>query len=212
MILSVVLLWSSSSAQEMIDTTGLSKNYYHKKSVYEVLPHHQGKIIFLGNSITEQGRWRELFENNNIINRGIGGDRTDGILYRLNEITDSKPSKVFLLIGTNDLSYGRSIEYIIRKTQQIVKSIKAESPNTKIYLQSVLPTYDRKERPIDKIKAINEGYQKIALEEEITYIDLFTYFIDYLGNMDMKYSLDGLHLNGIGYLKWKEIIESKVNN
>ena len=52
------------------------------------------------------GSWSEIFQNPNIKNRGISGDVTEGILYRINEITESQPLQVFLMIGTNDLAQG----------------------------------------------------------------------------------------------------------
>jgi lysophospholipase L1-like esterase len=131
-------------------------------------------------------------------------------LYRLNEITSSKPKKIFLLIDVNDVRYKRSVDYIIGKNHQIVEIIKKESPKTKIYLQSILPTYARKERPIDTIRAINQGLEKIAQQENIIYIDLFSHFIDSTGYLDKKYSLDGLHLNGVGYQNWKDVIKHLV--
>jgi lysophospholipase L1-like esterase len=197
-------------AQEEIDTTRFSKKYYHMQSVFESLPNGKKEIVFLGNSITEQGRWSELFNNKHIVNRGIGGDRTDGVLFRLTEVISSKPKKIFLMIGINDVRYGRSVKYIVDKNRQIIKRIKKESPNTKIYLQSLLPTYGRKERPIKTIEAINQGFISIAHQENITYINLFPHFIDETGALDKKYSLDGLHLNGLGYLKWKAQIKAFV--
>lgn len=206
----VMLCISGITAQE-IDTTGFSKKYYHMKSVFESLPNSKKEIVFLGNSITEQGRWSELFfGNKHIVNRGIGGDRTDGILFRLEEVISSKPKKIFLMIGINDLRYGRSAKYIVDKNHQIIQRIKKESPNTKIYLQSLLPTYGRRKRPIEIIREINQGLKFTAEKENITYIDLFSHFMDNTGSLDKKYSLDGLHLNGLGYQQWKNLIEHLV--
>ena len=214
LVLIMTVTYSTSAiAQEDIDTSGFSKKYYHLKSQFEILPNKNKEIVFLGNSITEQGNLSELFDNKHIINRGISGDRTDGILFRLNEVTSSKPKKIFLLIGVNDIKYKRSNEYIIRKVHQIVKRIKKESPKTEVYVQSILPTYGReKHRPINKIKTINSGLKKISQEEHLKYIDLFSRFIDDSGFLNKKYSLDGLHLNGTGYQNWKQIIKKYVKN
>ncbi|WP_242156307.1 GDSL-type esterase/lipase family protein [Aestuariivivens sediminis] len=205
-----IFYFTNMMAQE-IDTTFFSPKYYHMKSVFELLPDQKDEIVFLGNSITEQGRWRELFNKPNVINRGIGGDRTDGILYRLEEVTASKPKKIFLLIGTNDLGHGKSPSYITAKIHQIIRRIKSESSGTLIFLQSILPTYHREERPNQSIKEINDQLKRISTEENIVFIDLFSSFIDESGTLDKVYSLDGLHLNGLGYLKWKELIENYVN-
>ena len=208
----LLLFFLSAYAQE-IDTTHFSKKYYHRKSVYEQMSNHKGEIIFLGNSITEQGTWRELFQNNHIINRGIGGDTSDGILYRLDEVTASQPDKIFLLIGTNDLRAEKTPKYIIQRIYQITKKIRKDSPDTKLYLQSVLPTYNRPERSISSIKAINKGIQKLADNRNVFFIDLFSHFANPRDKEQLyvEFSLDGLHLNVKGYLKWKGLIKEYVN-
>ena len=91
--------------------------YYHKVSHFRTLPNTKGEIIFLGNSITDYCEWSELFQNSKIKNRGISGDVTDGVLERLDEVTESKPSKIFLMIGINDLSRGKSEEYIFNNQE-----------------------------------------------------------------------------------------------
>jgi hypothetical protein len=64
-------------------------------------------IIFLGDSITEKMDWQELFSSNNIINRGICSDTISGVINRLDSILQVKPSKVFLMIGINDMALGK---------------------------------------------------------------------------------------------------------
>ena len=68
--------------------------------------------LFLGDSLTEYGNWRELFPGLDIKNRGIAGDTTDGVLHRLDGITALSPDKIFLMIGINDLLMGRSVKRI----------------------------------------------------------------------------------------------------
>lgn len=205
---------SGLSFAQQIDTTNFSEKYYHRKSNYENMPNKGGEIIFFGNSITEQGTWLELFENPNIINRGIGGDTTDGLLSRVDEVIASKPIKVFILIGTNDLKFEKSPSYIVDKINAIVQKISKESPLTEIYLQSVLPTLERPERPIESIKEINSGLQSISNQENVFYLDLFSHFALAQNGEQLiaSFTRDGLHLNGKGYLKWKEIIQEFVKD
>ena len=89
-----------------------SEYYYKRKASFENEPNTKDQIIFLGNSITEGGK------------RGISGDVTDGILFRLDEVTESNPKKIFLLIGTNDMARGKSIEYVLENTAKIILQIK----------------------------------------------------------------------------------------
>lgn len=186
--------------------------YYHRKGHFESLPDTEEEIIFLGNSITDGAEWSELFGDPRVKNRGIGGDDTDGILERLSEVTSSQPEKIFLMIGTNDLSAGKSVEYILENYRLILRRIREASPQTEIFIQSVLPTEDevhttRKNRDIMEI---NRGLQQIAEKEGLTYIDLFTPFATSENKLNMNYSIDGLHLNGEGYLLWKELAEPYV--
>jgi len=191
-----------------IDTTQFSQKYVHLKSLFERLPSRGGEIVFLGNSITEQGAWSELLDNPRIVNRGIGGDTSDGVLYRIAEVADSRPLKVFLMIGTNDLKFNKTPAYILGRIGQIVDSLRQDSPLTEIYLQSVLPTLDRPERPIPAIREINEGLKTMADGKQVRYIDLFTAFADPQRGEQLyaKFTRDGLHLNGEGYLLWKSIV------
>ena len=193
---------------------GMKAYYYHKKENFETLPNTENEIIFLGNSITDGCEWSELFQNPNIKNRGIGGDDTDGILERIDEALESKPSKIFLMIGTNDLAYGKTVEYIIENYKKIISRIMSESPDTKIYIQSELPTDDaiHYTRKNSDLMLINEKLKDIARDNKLVYIDLFSLFATDDNKLDKKYSLDGLHLNGKAYLLWKKEIEKYVNN
>jgi len=186
--------------------------YYHKKEHFETLPNTENEIIFLGNSITDGAEWFELFDNPNIKNRGIGGDVTDGILERLNEVTESLPDKIFIMIGTNDLSSGKNVEYIVENHKKIIAQIKSDSPKTKVYIQSVLPVDDKVHvlRPNKSILEINAALKNLSKKEGLVYIDLFPIFSNPEGQLSKTYSIDGLHLNGKGYIKWKEIIEMHI--
>jgi len=186
--------------------------YYHRKEHFESLPDTPDEIIFLGNSITDNCEWAELFGDPDIKNRGIGGDDTDGILERLEEVTRSHPDKIFLMIGTNDLAYGKSVDHVLTNYRKIIEQILKESPGTGLFIQSVLPVEDyiHYTRPTDSIMAINEGLKLLASERGLTYIDLFPVFANERNRLNMEYSIDGLHLNGKGYLRWKEEMETYV--
>ncbi|WP_411031228.1 GH92 family glycosyl hydrolase [Spongiimicrobium sp. 3-5] len=180
--------------------------YYHKKEHFESLPDTEGEIIFLGNSITDGAEWFELFQNPNIKNRGIGGDDTDGVLERLSEITSSNPKKLFIMIGTNDLAYGKTVDHINTNYVKIIERVQEQSPKTEIYIQSVLPVDDglHTTRPNSSILQINKFLKGLCREKGIIYIDLMPIFTDENGKLNKAHSIDGLHLNGKGYLDWKK--------
>jgi lysophospholipase L1-like esterase len=190
------------------DTTYRSTYYEQKRTLYEALPNTRGEIIFLGNSITDTAEWSELFGNKHVKNRGISGDITFGVLARLGEVTASKPAKVFLLIGINDLSRNIPANVIFRNYQRIVQRIRAESPRTKIYLQSILPTngsfpnFPRHQGRESQLKFLNDKLQELAAQTGQTFVDLRPTLADAAGRLDARYTNDGLHLNGAGYLRW----------
>lgn len=187
--------------------------YEQRATLFDELPTSGKDIIFLGNSIIDGGEWSELFQNEHCKNRGISGDVCDGILDRLGTITKGRPAKVFLMIGINDLGRGGDPDTVAMKTRQIVKRIQAESPRTKIYIQSILPTNDHyglfsgQTTRWRDIPVTNNLLQQVAEDEGVIYIDLFSLFADEEGKMDIKYSNDGLHLTGKGYLLWRDAVK-----
>ena len=191
-----------------------SDHYYNRKSIFASQPDTKNEIIFLGNSITEGGDWKGLFPDINAVNRGISGDVTDGILNRLDEVTSSQPKKIFLMIGTNDLARGRSVQYVSDHCRKIIENILRKSPNTELYIQSVLPTnpniggrFSGHKSKKNEILAVNKKLKAMSIELKIKYIDLHGPFSNSKGFLKSKYTHDGLHLSNAGYGKWKLFIQ-----
>ncbi|WP_118194417.1 GDSL-type esterase/lipase family protein [Albibacterium indicum] len=191
----------------------LFSTYYQQRvSHFRSLPIHPNSIVFLGNSITDGAEWSELFANSSIINRGISGDKTAGILNRLDEITNRKPLKVFLLIGTNDLEHKIPQQEVIDNIFLIARILKQDSPDTKLYIQSILPVNDfyKKFNNHTKngkaIEQINTVLSENAVKYSYKFIDLHRSFIDAEGKLKKDLTNDGLHLNGKAYQEWKELI------
>jgi hypothetical protein len=101
-----------------------SSYYQDKKTHFDTLPKSESEIIFLGDSLSDSCEWSELFPNQRIKNRGIAGDTTNGILNRIDEVIASKPQKLFLLIGINDLERGRRIADIVKNYRLILETLK----------------------------------------------------------------------------------------
>lgn len=209
-----LLIAANGSAQKRTYSTF----YYQRATLFEELPVTSKDIIFLGNSITNGGEWGELFQNKHVKNRGISGDRAYGVYDRLDPILKGKPAKIFLLIGINDVSAGLSADSIADRIQLITEKIKKDSPKTRLYLQSVLPVSDyynmfgSHTRHWEMIPDINAKLKKLAEKEQVTYIDLYSHFVDKnTGKMNPEYSNDGLHLLGKGYLLWRDIVKPYID-
>ncbi len=177
-------------------------------SQFEALPVQAGDVVFLGDSITEGGSWHELFPGVPVRNRGIGGDITDGVLERLAQVTRGAPARVFLLIGTNDLSMGTSEADIADNVGAIIERIHSESPGTTVFVQSVLP---RAASYREAIESLNGRLEQVAGEHGATFIDLYPHFLDESdGSIRDDYANDELHLLGQGYLRWRDAIDAHV--
>ncbi|HEY4831212.1 MAG TPA: GDSL-type esterase/lipase family protein [Waddliaceae bacterium] len=174
-----------------------------------------GRIIFLGNSITEMGDWKKVLNDSTVINRGIGGDITYGVLKRLRDITDRNPSKVFILLGINDIGKDIPDVVIADNYLKIVREIHDKCPKTEIYVQSVLPVnpglprfpqhYDKQEH----ILALNKLLASHAKEGNYTYIDIFHLFADAQGRLDSQYTYEGLHLRPPAYTIWVDYLKKQ---
>lgn len=186
----------------------------HKTSHLKTLPINEGQIIMLGNSITAECEWSELLENPNILNRGVIGDGTSDILNRLDDVIAMKPKKIFLLIGVNDLLF-LPLSTITENYEKIVNQLLLETPNTKLYLESVLPVHNdfrRNGMKNEDIDILNKNIEQIAQKRGQVFINLNEKFKNTEGGLNPEYSLDGIHLNGKGYLLFKDIISPYINN
>ncbi len=184
--------------------------YWHKKSQFEKLPKCQSDIIMLGDSITDEGEWTELL-GLDVKNRGISGDTTERILHRLDSILESKPKQVFLMIGINDLmNDGKSVTVTLEQYKKILREFQEKTPNPTVFVQSVLPVNNKVYlywEDNNNVVRINSGLKNLAKEFNYEYIDIFSLLLDSENNLDTKYTVDGLHLNGHGYLVWKAVLE-----
>lgn len=192
-----------------------NSTYWQERSLlFKSLPNEDNEILFVGDSQINGCEWIELLGSSKIKNRGIDGDNTEGVLERLSEITSSKPAKIFLEVGTNDLALKRSISVIGSDYSAILFQIKRDSPKTKIFVQSILPRHDNPYRKggveNDSILKLNKALKVLALREGVTYVDLHRFFVDGRGYLQKRYSMDGVHLNAKGYAVWKEQVKSFV--
>ncbi len=199
-------------AQASYDSSFHFYYYDQKLSMFEQMPAPKNAIIWLGDSITDGGEWSELFPNYNTMNRGISADNTFGILYRLHEIIRRKPKKIFILIGINDIGRNIPDEVIVKNYRKIIDSLQQKCPATKIYVQSILPTnnnfteFKNHQNKTEHVFFVNNELKKMCAEKKITYVNLYDALIDAQGKLDKRYTNDGLHLTGEGYLKWKAVL------
>jgi lysophospholipase L1-like esterase len=194
------------------DSTSRPEIYLSQVALFRSFDHSRKDIVFLGNSITFWGGWNELLHTKHIRNRGIPGDNTFGILDRLDEVINGQPAKIFILIGINDIAKNIPDSVIVNNYQRIITRIKAGSPRTKIYWQTILPVNDSFKKLTahyqhGRIKSINEKAKALAAKENITLIDLYTAFAGPDGKLPAHLSFDGVHLQKAGYDIWVDVLK-----
>ena len=167
--------------------------------------------LFLGDSITEQYDLKEYYEDYPVVNSGVSGDYTSSIVKDMKKrVYDYNPSKVFLLIGINDLRKGNDVSKIVSNTKEIIELIKENRPYSEIYLESIYPINKTDDDKIsdsvknikfdnEKIIEVNDLLKDLAKDEKITYVDLYNKLIDDDGNLNISYTKDGLHISSEGY-------------
>lgn len=207
-------------ASSLYSSPRIYTNHYYKRFLQFMDEPAIGNkdIVMLGNSLTENGGdWAARLGNKNVRNRGIIGDEVMGVYDRLHQILPGHPAKLFLLIGVNDVSHDLTTDTIVGMIRVTVERIRKESPDTKLYLQSLLPInesfgrYKRLAGKTNMIPEINKQLEELAKEKGLTYINLFPLFTEKGSNvLRAELTTDGLHLKEEGYKIWVKAIRKKI--
>ena len=173
--------------------------------------------VFLGDSITDYYDLDKYYDGFPVVNSGIGGNTTEDILKDLkNRVYRYNPSKVILLIGTNDIQIKKTEEDIIKNIQEIVDNIKEKLPLCEIYVQSIYPVNSTKDstavgiRTNEKIISINKKIKELCNDEKITYVNMYDLLTDDDGNLNTEYTKEGLHISDKGYEFITKIIKENI--
>ena len=220
-------LYPSTNDQIKYQSEWQKEFYFDRIKKFRNNPIGFNKIVLLGNSITQSGGdWNKRLYANNIINRGISGDYTEGIINRLDEIIYYKPTAVFLLIGVNDIFKDNSNNpeinpsYVARNIIKIADKIKNGSPTTLVFIQTILPINNQLYMEMKKVDynflksdyhpSINEQINNINSilinNKKHNIIELHIFFKNKEGVLNSSFSTDGVHLNQEGYRVWSEAI------
>ena len=187
----------------------LTKDNTNFTNPYEVKFDANDNFIFLGDSITELYPLEEYYDNLPVVNSGISGNKTTDILNDMKtRVYQYNPTKVFLLIGTNDLNSTDEdiVDVTFDNIKEIINEIKENRSDATIYVESVYPVNSVIENNVvtnrtnKKVKELNKKLSNYCDEESCEYINLYDDLIDEEGNLKTEYTEDGLHLNSLGYV------------
>lgn len=164
-------------------------------------------VVFLGDSITQGwgDDFRGAFGDRQVANRGISGDTTRGMLYRLEEdVLSLDPKAVVMLMGTNDLEEHAKPRTVANNVRLILDELHEHDSDMPVVLCLVMPSSETKSRPANKIKALNSMLTEIAEEtDHVHLVDTWTPFANEKGDAKAEEFPDLLHPNEAGYAKWK---------
>jgi lysophospholipase L1-like esterase len=184
-------------------------------------------VLFLGDSITQgwegagKAAWKETFEPLKAANFGIGGDRTEHVLWRITEgkeLEGVNPKVAVVMIGTNN-SGSNTPDQIAEGVTAIVKELRTQRPETRVLLLGVFPRAgkadkDSKSIPAEslqpKIKQINDRIAKLDDGKAVKYLDIGARFLEKDGSLSREVMPDYLHLSPKGYAIWAEAIKGPV--
>ena len=184
----------------------IDKNEEEYSTMIDKLKSEYTNYLFLGDSITDYYNLDTYYGGLPVVNSGIEGNTTEDILSDMkNRVYNYNPSKVFLLIGTNDLIHNMEVKEIVSNIEKIISEISNNEPQAEIYVESIYPVNDNLNEDIvnvrnnEDIMEINEKIKAYCEANDCTYINIYDILLDEDGNFNEEYTDDGLHPNSRGY-------------
>ncbi len=181
-----------------------------RQAQFDALPPAPGRVLFLGDSITERAMWDGWFPELPTTNRGISGDTIGEVKARLGSAIDA-PLLVSLMIGTNDLSglgTSRDIRAIAAQLSDLVDRIQEMAPSAPLLINSVAP---RSAYFADRIRRLNDRYRQTAERVNATYVDLWPTMAAPDGALRAELTVEGIHFTNAGYRQWVEVLRPHLH-
>jgi lysophospholipase L1-like esterase len=175
-------------------------------------------LLFVGDSITDGWRnagkaiWAERYEPLHSANFGIGGDKTEHVLWRLQNgnLAGLQPKVAVLMIGTNNTARDTAPQ-IAEGVTAIVREIQKQCPATKVLLLAVFPRAEKPDAPARaKIAEINATIAKLDDGQKVLFLDIGQKFLEADGTLPKSIMPDALHPNATGYQIWADAMQEKL--
>lgn len=212
------LFAQSSHGPERAVTPAIKDEHRHQEFLQRIK---EGPValLFLGDSITDGWRgdgkevWKN-FEKYRPANFGIGGDRTEHVLWRIEngELDGIDPRVTVIMIGTNNIGHVPPDEpaWAAAGVEKIVDTVHAKLPRTKILLLAVFPREGKDSERRKATEQINEHIKALGDRDYVEFLDINEVFLDENGEIPKDIMPDGLHPNTKGYELWYAAIEPKL--
>ncbi len=176
-------------------------------------------VLFVGDSITDGWRnagqtiWDQHFAPLKAANFGIGGDTTQGVLWRMQngELEGYKAKLIVLMLGTNNIARKNSNDEIVEGDRLIVEEFRKRQPQAKVLILGIFPRAVQASDPYRaSIKDINSKLAKLADNKNVFFMDIGDKFLTSDGTLTPEIMPDALHPNFRGYRIWADAISERV--
>ena len=177
-------------------------------------------LLFIGDSITQgwegsgKAVWDEYYGSRNAVNLGIGGDRTQHVLWRLDDgnIDGINPKAAVIMIGTNNSNgQDNTASEISDGIRAIVAKLRSELPGVEVLVLDIFPRGANTNPQRGKILQVNQIVRRVAdRDEKVYYLAIGHRFVEDDGTISKDIMPDSLHLSPAGYQIWAEAIEGKL--
>ncbi|MEZ8157667.1 SGNH/GDSL hydrolase family protein [Vibrio splendidus] len=164
-------------------------------------------LVMFGDSITEWAPWADIFRDVSMVNRGLAGDTTTGMLRRIDTTLNVKPKLVCFMAGINDLAQGYDVEHIY---QNYIDMLKVWQENDiRILVQSTLYVGSKLQGLNPLVELLNSKISEYCSQQGIAFLDVNSVLSpnQLLSN---AYSCDDLHLNAKAYQAWSKVLQPKI--
>lgn len=179
----------------------------NRHKMYKVLPIDKDDNVFIGDSHIYRYNLQEFFNTPNIKNRGIDGDTSPGLYYRLDDVLKYNPKTIFIKIGVNDIKTGMPADSSSKYLIKIINKIRSNPSVENFYFISMLPA-----TAVDNHKIItyNNMLKDICIKNKVDFINAYPRFL-VNGKLNEKLnSGDGLHLSGEGYYLLSSLLKPYI--
>jgi hexosaminidase len=189
---------------------GLPSREQARADLFHAIASAQRDVVMLGDSLTDRGEWWELL-GRPVANRGIAADAIADVRARLDDVVALAPRTVFVLIGVNDLLEGAAPEAMARDHAALLGELHRRLPGARIVVESLLPIRDEviaRDEPLASatVRRANELLARGTAAAGADWVDVAAHLADAGGELDPRYSSDGLHLTGAGYRAWADAL------
>ncbi len=213
-IMAVSMLLSAQPGARMDFSKAFQAGKDRRADIFRTMEPKTGSILFAGGSIMEDCEWKELFANEDILNRGIDGSTVQELVDRIPELLRHKPSKAFIEIGSSDLAT-LGADAVLEGTSKVADALLGAG--AQVYVFSVLPPGAgggmMGGSPVspETVKAYNRSLKSYCDRSGATFLDMYEAFEGSDGKINPKYGNSNTKLSVAGYSRLREFLEPYVN-